>query len=314
MRYADSLGFLGFPGQPISVQEGLKLDLVNLTSAPPWRESMGEVLADHEAFKAQIAAEPRLQLVRDVVSLDDALASGKTAVVLGLQNAPRGSDFDQFAAAGVRFVSLAYHGLNSVGGGWAYPEAELDPYEGLQAFEEAADAKMTIDLSHLGHRTARDILKLQRQFSVAASHGGCFGAYHHIRNLPDDVLRGIAERGGYVGIATLTFLLDERDDSMEPFVRHVRHALDICGTEAVGLGTDGYYVHVDGATARERFASLKAKLDANGLQGARYPEHPYMFQGPDRMVRIERALDRLPADIREKVLGLNFLAFLRRSL
>lgn len=323
MYYADSLGFLGLPGQPMTVENGLKLDLVHLTAAKPWLASRSAIRRDIREFKKQIAEQPRLQLVTSARDLDACSVAGKTAVVLGLQNLPKFplhevavfTFIQQLWRAGIRIVAPTYRDENQFGGGWANPGVGAPRHSReVDQLCDHPDHELIIDLSHLSHATARDFLKITQGSRVMASHGGCYGAYHHIRNLPDDVLRGIAERGGFVGIATLTFILDERDDSREPFLRHLRHAIDVCGEDAVGIGSDGYYVHEDVTAARERFEALRAKLDPDGLLGARYPEHPYVFQGPDRMLRIEAALDRFPSALRERILGGNFRRFLQENL
>jgi membrane dipeptidase len=62
------------------------------------------------------------------------------------------------------------------------------------------------------------------------------GAARSWRNLEDGELRAIADRGGVVGIIFATLYLGGRE--IEDVVRHVEHALDVAGEDAVAFGSD----------------------------------------------------------------------------
>jgi membrane dipeptidase len=62
------------------------------------------------------------------------------------------------------------------------------------------------------------------------------GAARSWRNLEDDQLRALADRGGVVGIIFATLYLGGRD--LDDVVRHLQHALDVAGEDAVAFGSD----------------------------------------------------------------------------
>lgn len=331
--YADALGFLGFPGKPVVVPKALKLNLVHMTAAPPWLKTMGETIVAHRAFRRQLEEHEQLQVVTTKEELGSAVADKKTAVVLGLQNLPDDTtpeDIHRLKQDGVSIVALAYQNENEFGSGWVNAGVGLTA-AGADILKACTEARMIVDLSHAGHHMARGILatlavfaasKKYEQFpafNVLASHGGCYAVYPHMRNLPDDVLKVIAGFGGIVGIYTLTFGLDALDDGPEPFVRHLRRAIDICGENAVVLGSDGPYVKLDSREqVIENFKELSAKLDPANIYNARCPDQPWYLYSPVRMEMLESYLtfpkEKIPAPIVKKVMGDNLLAFFRRVL
>ena len=331
--YADGLGFFGFSSDPLVVPDGLKLDLVHMTAAPPWLKTMKETIAAHRAFRAQLEAHPQLQVVTTKDELESAIADEKTAVILGLQNLPDDTtkeDIHGLKKDGVSIVALAYQDENEFGSGWMNAGIDLKS-EGLKILKACTEANMVVDLSHAGHHTARGILatldilaasgKYEHNpaFHVLASHGGCYSVYPHMRNLPDDVLKGVAQMSGVVGIYTLTFGLDALDNSLEPFVRHLRRAIEICGENAIVLGTDGIYVELESQKeVVENFKELMARLGPSNIYNARCPDQPWYLYTPVRMELLESYLTftnrTIPAHLVKKVMGDNLLAFFRRAL
>jgi membrane dipeptidase len=49
----------------------------------------------------------------------------------------------------------------------------------------------------------------------------------------------VAERGGFVGIYFMPFLNPSGHAHAEDVVAHIDHAVNICGEDHVGIGTDG---------------------------------------------------------------------------
>lgn len=329
MFYADSMGFLGKRGGPIVVEKGLKLDLVCLTAVPPWINTMKETLVEIEKFKKMIQDQPRLRLVTNQENLSSAVADKKIAIVLGMQNTP--SDIlsiDEVSAirkAGVRIICPCYDKQNDLGSGWLNTDVGLTE-AGKSFIDNCAYNDIIVDLSHSGHRMARDIISFKEKFgfrfNIMTSHGGCYSQYHHFRNLPDDVLKGVVELGGMVGISTLTFANDEFDNSPDAFIRHLAYAIKLCGNKSVCIGSDDLYITRDVEESRKQFEIMSKKLDPLGTQGVRFPENPLETAGPNMLDRLYATINpkypfapvRFSYETCEGVFGKNLLNFFERAL
>lgn len=325
MFYADSMGFLGKRWGSIVVDDGLKLNLIHITAVPPWITTMRETLAEIRKFKLMFYDQSRLRLVTNQKELSTAIADKKTALILGMQNTPDGiMDAEEYAVemlkqAGISIISPCYDKQNDLGSGWLNADFGLMG-KGRCFLRDCAAEGIIVDLSHCGHRTARDIVSIRKKdelkFNLMASHGGCYSLYHHIRNLPDDVLKTVAELGGVVGISTLTFTNHETDDSAFPFKDHLTRAISLCGTDSVCVGSDASYILHDIEQARKEFEIMSKKLDTNGTQGARFPENPIAVMGPNMPGKLHNFCSPYPfsKEILKKIFGQNLLDFFKRAL
>ncbi|MEW6335989.1 MAG: membrane dipeptidase [Acidobacteriota bacterium] len=104
------------------------------------------------------------------------------------------------------------------------------------------DLGMAIDISHLPEELQRDVIRASRR-PVLASHSNVRAVAAAGRNLSDDILKEMSGRGGLV---LLTFdreyLLGDSRDLASPglprLLAHVAHAVEVCGVDHVGIGTD----------------------------------------------------------------------------
>jgi len=284
------------------------IDLIHVTSAPPIaaRATVREILDDHVWF-------------RD--TMEESILCGE--VLYGLQHPPLDAtekDLVMLHEEGIDICGIAYDTANIFGGGFLSPNAPLTD-EGRTLLRQLATAGIIIDLSHAGHQTARDVLKYLEYSSfssqVVATHSACHAVYPHLRNLPDDVLKKIAEHDGVVGLPAVTWLLHAADNTLEPFFTHLDHLINIVGEHGVCIGSDGGYYRMPSALEELRLHILMTEtLDPDGTKfGARLPNDAEEIHGPHRLFALaERIADRYSSRIAELVVGENLLDFRESTL
>ncbi len=263
-----------------------------------------------------------------------AWSSGRTAVFLQFQSAePVGDDLtrlDMFHELGLRVLQLTHHNATAWGGGALDATPTGLTKTGVAGIERLDELGIIADLSHAGDLTARDVLRTSRK-PVILSHGAARAIVDNARCAPDDVIRGVADSGGVMGVFMMTFWLT-RDavPTAEHYVRQIRHIANVGGIEAAGIAND-YDVAglaaakepgMDNATlARRDYApwwDLVAKEGVRGFTTATRPRHVVIPELNDvrRAFSIHQALDR--AGFRtgeiERVMGGNWIRVLTDSL
>ena len=96
---------------------------------------------------------------------------------------------------------------------------------------------MVLDVSHLSDPGLWHVAQVARRPFIA-THSSCRALLAHPRNLPDEGLGVVADSGGFVGINAFGGFLASGDATVDDYVRHVVHAVDIVGADHVGLGLD----------------------------------------------------------------------------
>src|SRR5690606_14743350 len=91
--------------------------------------------------------------------------------------------------------------------------------------------------SHTGLRTVREVIDYSKN-PVIFSHSNPRALRDHPRNIPDELMKACAERGGVVGINGIGLFLGDNDNSTETIVRHIDYAVNLIGEDHVGLGLD----------------------------------------------------------------------------
>jgi membrane dipeptidase len=139
---------------------------------------------------------------------------------------------------GVRLLTLTWNYPNCIG----YPNFEWEHKDkGLTPFGEEVVAEMNrlgmlIDVSHLSDQGFYDVARLSRKPFVA-SHSNARAITNHSRNLSDDMLRKLAEKGGITGLNFEADFLGD-DGSIDAMVRHIIHMRNVAGIDVIAIGTD----------------------------------------------------------------------------
>lgn len=314
--YADSMAFLAPHGDvpKFSKHRRPSLALAHLTSVPPWVKDFEQVLAAHDMFAAQALSNPDMKIVE---TRADLIVDGSMGLLFGMQNAPEHMSLERMRILkdrGLRAMSLAYDEQNENGDG-CKGNGKLTRH-GEEMIVWMAECGIILDLSHAGHETARGALAFIREAELfmrpMTSHSGCYSIFPHKRNVPDDILRSIAELGGYIGIPLVTFLLaKEGSPHFDEFARHVSKAVSVMGADKVGIGSDCPYVDMTMAEAMTRYDAMATMLGTRGSFGEYFPDRPeLLIKNGSRLFEI--LTERLKLD--PGFCGLNFKEFLNRSL
>ncbi|WP_417485150.1 dipeptidase [Maricaulis salignorans] len=255
--------------------------------------------------------------VLQVSDIARAKASGRIGIIYAFEDATMFDDDIEripfFHALGVRAMQLSYNGTSP----WASGVMVADETAGLSESGHRAVNTMnavgvTIDTSHSNDRSTLDIIAESNR-PVMLSHAGCKGVYNHPRNRSDAALRAIADQGGVVGLYELAYLTPGLEQqTLSDYLRHLLYALNLCGTEHVGIGSDALMLEFD--TSPASMEGWNASIVQRRETGVAAPgEGPPPFvvglNGPQRMRRIAEELlaNGYSETVVEKVLGENFL-------
>ena len=259
--------------------------------------------------------------VRMAADIERAKREGKIGIIFGFQNAAAAGNnperISTFANLGVRIIQLTYNGRNQLGDGAGVPENRALTPLGHEVVAALNRNKVLLDLSHSGERTCLDAIRTSRA-PVTISHTGCRAINNIPRNKTDQELRLVAEGGGVVGIYFMPFLSPAGQAVAEDVVRHLEHALNVCGQDHVGIGTDGDTTAIDdmagyrAVMGRESRKRRDAGVSARGESSTMVPLVPDLM-GPAQFQKLADLLYRRghATGTIEKVLGRNFLRVMK---
>ncbi|MBQ7162134.1 MAG: membrane dipeptidase [Bacteroidales bacterium] len=216
------------------------------------RDEQGLQAATDKAFRLLNETMARTSACPDVAGLartpDEVLSlkkAGKRAVLLGIENGyALGKDIslvDRFAALGVVYITLSHNGHNDVCD--SASEADRPEHHGLSAFGREVVRRMNrcgilVDVSHTSEETFYDAIETSA-VPIIASHSSVYALCRHRRNLKDEQIRLLAQKGGVMGICLYHgFLAKDREATLEDAVAHINYVRDLVGVDYVGIGSD----------------------------------------------------------------------------
>lgn len=219
--------------------------------------------------------------------------------------------FDTFCSFGLRVFQLTYNRRSLAGDGCLEPgNAGLSVF-GRKLVASLNEHKALVDLSHAGESTTLEAIETSTA-PIAITHTCCAALVPNPRNKTDHELRKLAQKGGYVGMYQMPFLRSQGQPMADDLIRHIEHAIDVCGEDHVGIGTDGATSIVGTPEYKKSWADQindrrKQGISAPGEDPDVYPFIPDL-NSPDRFLRIADLLSkRKHSDARiEKILGVNF--------
>lgn len=236
-------------------------------------------------------AQGKLMFARSVEEYYEAKNQGSQACLMSIQggNALEAAHPNQLPDKLITRITLIHlthscFGTSSTPTHWFRGNKGLTQ-KGKDFVAQLNEEKIFVDLAHIHPQGFWDALDAHDpDLPPIDTHTGVCGARKHWRNLDDQQLKAIADRGGVIGIIFAANFLKRRKGPRDAgmIVEHIEHAIHVAGEDAIALGSD-----FDGL--------ISPPLDIS--TGSDYP------------VLVQKMLDKGWSHKRiKKILGQNFLA------
>jgi membrane dipeptidase len=233
----------------------------------------------------------RLRLIEKASEIADCKRDGKLGIILGTQDTamvgPALDRLGEMRADGIRCVQLTYNLANLSGDGSIEPRNGGITNLGRDTIRRIESEKLLLDLAHGGARTIEEAIAFARR-PMTISHTGARAITDHPRNVSDAAIRGIADKGGVIGVYFMPYLARDMHASGAMLLDHIEHVARVAGEDHVAIGTDGGVLPVViDAKARE---AAKKDYEQRSAAGIAAPG-----EGPDvfPLVLDYNSLDKL---------------------
>ena len=149
---------------------------------------------------------------------------------------------EQLYEQGVRLLTLTWNYENCIGSpnsrDTEVMQRGLKPF-GIEVVRRMNELGMLVDVSHLSDGGFWDCIRYSTD-PIVASHSNCRELCRHPRNLTDEMLRAVGEKGGVVGLNFDSAFLTEKKEraGLEMLAEHAKRMIRMAGEDAVALGTD----------------------------------------------------------------------------
>lgn len=183
-----------------------------------------------------------IQHVLSYQDVESVYKSGKIGALMSIEEGGvLGGDLDKLKQAyqdGVRLITLTWNYPNDLGEPHCGEQHKKLTPKGIELVEAMQDLGIIVDCSHLndaGTEQLGDILDIP----FIASHSNAREVTAHTRNLPDNLIKLIANKGGVIGLNfAQSFLGTSPVSRIEDIVKHGLYLINKGGEDVVALGTD----------------------------------------------------------------------------
>ena len=269
-----------------ALEAGVNVLNVTLAAHADGFDTFMDQVADYlDLFEARPDTTMHVETIADITKAKE---SGKLGIMFGVQTGSIvGTDMHRWTIAhklGCRMAQLTYNERNLLGDGCLEPENRGLTSYGKQSIQEMNRLGICLDLSHAGERTSLDAIAVSAKPAMF-SHANPKAIGPGKRNITDEQMKAVAERGGVVGLSPHSMLSHKVagvranvDDLMDFF----DYAVDLIGIDHVAVGSDVFesFTKLSWETTTKRWypsGFLWETMAAEGFSGVH--EFPNLTRG-----------------------------------
>lgn len=244
--------------------------------------------------------------------IEKAKDEGKIGLIMAFQGCdPLENDWmnnlSVFYRMGARIMALTYNERNNLGYGCTEPEDNGLTAYGANVVRAMNQLGIIIDLSHVGRRTAMDVMELSKD-PIIFSHSNVNAITPHVRNLPDEVIKKVKAKDGLIGIVAWEPICARpgKEGTLSDYLNHLDYIVNLIGVDHVGIGADINEnmrvtpIRSDFEVQYSYMLKKNIKTPAPAIQG---------FNEPQEIINVTRGLVARGYSDEEikKILGGNFM-------
>lgn len=185
-----------------------------------------------------------ISIARTPADLYEDKRMGRHSIMFGIENGlALNHDLAyvrHFAQRGVVYITLCHNGDNDI----CDSARGCNTHNGVSSFGEKVIRRMNeegimVDLSHAAEKSFYDALDISSA-PIVCSHSNSRALCDVPRNLTDDQMRALAQKGGVAHITLYHGFLraDTPEATILDAIDHLEHAIQVMGIDHVGIGTD----------------------------------------------------------------------------
>ena len=214
---------------------------------------------------AETEQNRRFAICRSYREIQAAHEAGRIALLITMEGVePLGTDLNQlrvFYELGVRSIGLTHARSNAAGHGGAFAASGSSP-EGLTSFgrdvvRECERLGVIIDLAHINPVGFDEILSITTK-PLIVSHTNVRRYYDIERNVSHEQIKMIGERRGVIGVNSILVSPREEESTIDRYVDHVEHIVNLIGIDGVGIGFDFFeFIYCQWPQSRQKELAAK---------------------------------------------------------
>lgn len=202
--------------------------------------------------------EENKNIIKPIINYSDIVKNENNNLISAMLTLEEGSVIDgdlnnlkRFYDLGVRMITLTWNYPNSIG----YPNIncsntnhsinDFNVSDGLTDFgiefvRKCNELGIIVDVSHASDKVFYDVLKYSNKPFVA-SHSNSRFICKVGRNLTDQMIEDLADRGGVLGLNFCSAFVQNGNElctTIDKLVEHIKHIVNVGGIDCIGIGTD----------------------------------------------------------------------------
>ncbi|MCG0275470.1 MAG: dipeptidase [Thermosediminibacteraceae bacterium] len=251
---------------------GIKAQVFSVFVKPEWySDAVHATLKGIAALKREFEKNAEdVVLTRSAVDIEKATAEGKIAALISVEGGEAlQGDLDMlriYRELGVSSLVLTWNNRNAIadGAGDTRSGGGLSSF-GVEVIKEMERLGMVVDLAHISPQGFWDALEIVSK-PIIVSHSMPRKFMDIPRNLDDDQIKAVAEKGGVIGVSFYFTGYGGVPGNIEKVLDAIDYIVNIGGVDCVGIGSDfdGFKGTVEGLESCEEFINITRGLVYRG--------------------------------------------------